>query len=59
MQQNKTKESEAYCTDVNCYCGRQEQQETVSKEANDGNEVDRENIAINERLGFFLNKLRQ
>ena len=52
MQQNETKESEAYCCDVNCYCGRQKQQETISKEDNDVNWVNRENTAINERLGF-------
>ena len=37
MQQNETKESEAYCNDVTCYCRRQRQQETVSMEANDAN----------------------
>ena len=30
-----------------------------SKEANDVNEVNRENIAISDRLGFYRNKLRQ
>ena len=39
MQQNEAKESEAYCTDVNCYCRRQKQQETISREDNDVNEV--------------------
>ena len=53
MQQNETKESEACCTDVNCYSLRQKQQETISKEANDVVEANRENIALNERLGFL------
>ena len=58
MQQNETKESEAYCNDVNCYCRRQKQQETISKEANDVNEVNRENIAISERLGFLEKQIQ-
>ena len=48
MLRNETKEGEAHCTDVNCYCWRQRQQETVSKGANDVSEVNREKIAINE-----------
>ena len=52
MQQNETKESEAYCCDVNCYCRRQNQQESINKEANDVNKVSRENIAINVRQSF-------
>ena len=52
MQQNETKKGEAYCTYVNCYCRRQRQQETISKVANDVNEVNIENIAINVRLGY-------
>ena len=53
MQQNETKESQTYRSDVNCYCRRQKQQETVSREANYVNEVNSDNIAINERLGFL------
>ena len=53
LPQNETKESEAYCNDMTCYCRKKKQQETVSKEDNDVNELNRENIAINERLGFF------
>ena len=50
MQRNETKESEAYCTDVNCYWRRQKLQEKINKEFNDVNEVNRENIAFNDRL---------
>ena len=59
MQQNETKESEAYCSDVNYYWIEQKQQETISKEANDVNHVNRGNIAINEILGFLKNKFWQ
>ena len=58
MLQNEAKESDACCPDENCYCRRQKLQETISKEANDVNEVDRVNVAIIERL-VFLNKFRQ
>ena len=58
MQQNEAKESGAYCSDVTCYCWKQKQQETVSKEASDVNEVNRENIAINERLGFLEQQIQ-
>ena len=53
MPQNGTRESEAYCSDVNCYCRKQEQQETISKEANHVNGVNGESIEINKSLGFF------
>ena len=43
---------------MNCYCRRQKQQETVSKETNDVNEVNRENIAINERLGSLEKQIQ-
>ena len=43
---------------MNCYCRRQKQQETISKEANDVNEVNTENIAFNERRGFLEKQIQ-
>ena len=43
---------------MNLYFTKQRQLETISKEANDVNEVNRENIAINERLGFIEKQIQ-